>query len=151
MKEYLSSIILSIFVLITFDVLVSKTKNGKMVKSVISLVVTIMLVIPIVNLFSYENLLDFTGSNQTYKSYLNQIEENTIKTQITSALNKEELNAESIELYREEERIYKIHIIIDGLGITEKNEHINITELVKNVLKNENLEIVVETKRRTFD
>lgn len=151
MKDYLSSIILSIFVLIAFDVLVSKTKNGKMVKSVISLVVTIMLVIPIVNLFSSENILDFAGSNQTYKSYLNQIEENTIKTQITSALNKEELNAESIELYREEERIYKIHIIIDGLGITEKNEHINITELVKNVLKNENLEIVVETKRRTFD
>ena len=149
MKTYFSSIILAIFTLIAFDLLVSKTKNGKLVKSVISLIVTSMLVIPIVNAFNGTLDFGYDNSNGYYSEYLFSIEDKVIKTQVETALNKEGIDALEVNILREENLVKEIRVKIENLVITEDEEHINRLEEIKsciiNALKNLEVDIIIET------
>ena len=144
MKEYIYTIIVSVFVFAVFDVFVSKTKNGKIVKSIISLIITTLIAIPVINLVTNNNLNSEFLNNEDYATYLEELEDNSQKSTLKSLLLKEGVKVSDIEIVREGGVIKNVIIVISS-----NDEHIDITNKVLSVVKSvvdDGVEVIVETK-----
>ena len=144
MKEYIYTIIVSVFVFAVFDAFVSKTKNGKIVKSIISLIITTLIAIPVINLVTNNNLNSEFLNNEDYATYLEELEDNSQKSTLKSLLLKEGVKVSDIEIVSEGGVIKNVIIVISS-----NDEHIDITNKVLSVVKSvvdDGVEVIVETK-----
>ncbi len=144
MKEYLYSITISVLVFAVFDLFITKTRNGKLAKSIISLIVTTMIAIPIVNLFTSSNSNSFNLNDGDFLAHLEEIEDKSQKSYVKSLLLKEGVEVIEIDIDREDNKIKKLIIVISS-----KSSHIDITKVVLETLKDlvdKGVEVIVETQ-----
>ena len=144
MKEYLYSITISVLVFAVFDLFITKTRNGKLAKSIISLIVTTMIAIPIVNLFTSSNSNSFNLNDGDFLAHLEEIEDKSQKSYVKSLLLKEGIEVIEIDIDREDNKIKKLIIVISS-----KSSHIDITKVVLETLKDlvdKGVEVIVETQ-----
>ncbi|MBE5744489.1 MAG: hypothetical protein E7358_07290 [Clostridiales bacterium] len=150
MKDYLI-ISLSIVVLLAFlDIFISKTKNGKVVKSVISVISVTMLLTPIVSIIKGDSsLLEGGYYNEYLSEYLIELEKKVVVNKIDSALDNLDYLISDFELEFSNENDCVILEKIKLKVINQNYEHIDILETVKNSLKTvvdvEKVEINFET------
>ncbi len=145
---------LSVIILLAFlDILISKTKNGKLVKTIISIIAVTMLAVPVVSIVKGDNSFIQNGYyNDHVKEYLENLEKKTVINKINGALNKLEFDYVSVnvEFFDENQNIVlkKITVCISSAVINEDLAHIDILESVKNALSTvvdvEKVEISIE-------
>ncbi len=154
MKEFFVSTLSAITLLALLDILVTKTKNGKVVKMVISLVATFLISVPIIKIFKGENNFNsYVTSDELYLKYLDNLEEETIKSEIKITLNIANFKYKDICVLFEDgadgKILKKLIIILDKGVIIDKNEHINMIEnaklLLEKVIDVNKVEIEIET------
>lgn len=154
MEELLSSTLLSITLVAVLDTLVSKTKNGLVVKKVIALISTTLIIIPIIKITTNINFDSVTTSHsEYYTNYLINLEMNSLKNDIKTRLTSEGYNVEKIEIVTSNDEnpfvVEKVLVNLKISVITENNEHIHIVEnakkLIEDYLKNDKVEVEVET------
>lgn len=146
---------LSVIILLAFlDILISKSKNGAVVKSVISLVAVTMIAVPIVTIVKGDS--SFT-KNEFYsdhvKEYLINLEKKVVTNKVSGALDKLEFDYldVKVEFFDESENLVlkKVTVCLSIDVINENSEHIDILETVKNALSTvidvEKVEINIET------
>ena len=146
---------LSVIVFLAFlEILVSKTKNGRMVNSVISLLAVTMLLLPIVSLIkSDENLIKNDYYSEYANKYLIELEKKVVYNKIVAVLDSGDHKATKVELDFSIEDVSltleKITVYFDSTVINEKGEHIDMLESVKNSLSTvvdvQKVEIKIET------
>lgn len=157
MNNYFFATISVIILLAFLDIIISKTKNGKVVKSVVSLIAVTMLAVPIVSIVKGDNSLIKEGYYSEYtKNYLIDLEKKVVKNKIKEALKDLEyeiLNVE-VEYFSENDllEIKKVTVYLSSAVINENNEHIDILESVKNAMSTvvdvQKVEIEVEADWR---
>ena len=154
MKEFFISTLSAITILALLDILVTKTKNGKVVKMVISLVATFLISVPIVKIFKGENNFNNNiTSDELYLEYLDKLEDETIYRKIKIALNIGNFEYRDIEVVFEDNTnckvLKKLIIILDKGVIIDSAEHINMIENAKKLLEKvidvKKVEIEIET------
>lgn len=154
MEELLSSTLLSITLVAVLDTLVSKTKNGLVVKKVIALISTTLIIIPIIKITTNINFDSVTTFNsEYYTNYLINLEMNSLKNDIKTRLTSEGYNVEKIEIVTSNDEnpfvVEKVLVNLKISVITENNEHIHIVEnakkLIEDYLKNDKVEVEIET------
>ena len=136
MKEYFYQTLSVITFLALLDILVSKSSNGRVVKTVISLISVIALAIPIVSIINNVNFsINGDSANQNYTKYLHELEE-----KVRSALSYEKLYPKDIIIeFLDSENSFtvnKIILIFEKGVITSESEHINMTDRVISVINN---------------
>lgn len=141
MKEYFYQTLSVITFLALLDILVSKSSNGRVVKTVISLISVIALAIPIVSIINNVNFsINGDSANQNYTKYLHELEEKTYKEKVRSALSYEKLYPKDIIIEFLDEKnsftVNKIILIFEKGVITSESEHINMTDRVISVINN---------------
>lgn len=141
MSGYLVSTLSIITVLAFLDILVSKTRNGRAVKTVISLITTFMLVLPVVSILKGEGFSnEVLDSNSFYDEYLVELEEKTVLSSIKFALNKGEFDfidvATEYSTEKDEKYLKKIIIKLENKVISGSDEHINMLKEAKKLLEN---------------
>lgn len=139
MKEYFYQTLSLITFLALVDILVSKSSNGRVVKTVISLISVTALAIPIVSIIKNVDFsLNEDIANENYTKYLLELEEKTYKEKVRSALSYEELYPKDIVIEFLDEKnsftVNKIILIFEKGVITSEDEHINMTDRVISVL-----------------
>lgn len=142
-------------ILAFFDTLVSKTKNGKSVKIIISLFSTFLLLIPILKVFKGGDISVNLSSISYYEEYLDSLEDEVVLSKIKFALNRGDINFDDVKVKYEniesEKTLIKITIFLSGSVINDENENINMLENVKKLLENtvdvNKVEIEIETVR----
>ena len=135
MKDYLYSIVISVLVFAVFNLFITKTKNGKLVKSIISL---------IVNLVSNKSLDNFNFSDEDYLTHLERVEEESQKSYVKSLLLKANVDVKKVEINREENKVKNVKVVISS-----NSSHIDITKVVLDALKDvvdKGVEVIVETQ-----
>ncbi len=142
----------SITFLTMLDVIVSKTKNGKVVKTVISLVAVTILLTPIVSIIKNFDINYDISANENYQNYLIDFESKVYKSTIKSVLEKNGYEVQDVIISFSEDNVYspkKVTIKLKNTVINGQEEHINMIERVKTLLKTaintENVEILIET------
>ena len=154
MSELIASTLVAIALVAVLDTLVSKTKNGLIVKKVISLLSISLILVPICDIianqdFSYKN----TESDTVFAEYLINLEVETIKQGVKTLLLKEGFTVENVQVVTDgvdtDFSIKKIKVKLNNLGISENGEHIhileNVTKLIKDYVKNDKVEVEIET------
>ena len=142
-------------ILAFFDTLVSKTKNGKSVKIIISLFSTFLLLIPILKVFKGGDISVNLSSISYYEEYLDSLEDEVVLSKIKFALNRGDINFDDVKVKYEniesEKTLIKITIFFNDSVINDENENINMLENVKKLLENtidvNKVEIEIETIR----
>lgn len=155
MNGYFLSTLSVIIILAFFDAIVSKTKNGKSVKIIISLFSTFLLLTPILKVFKGGDFNSNLSSISYYEEYLNSLEDEVMLSKIKFALNRGNLNFNDVLVVYEntesEKTLIKITIFFNDLVINDENENINMLENVKKLLENtidvNKVEIEIETVR----
>lgn len=141
MSKYFLSTLSVIFLLSILDILVSKTKNGKAARAVISLVATFILITPILSIFKIDNAESSIFRDELYLNYLENLEDETIRRKLKIALNVG--NFEYLDLLVEFENdgenknLKKVTIILPKGVILDNAEHINMIEKAKTLLEKE--------------
>ena len=150
MKEYFYQTLSVITFLSIADLIVTKTKNGKIVKTIISLISVTALSIPIISIVKNVKI---TNENYTlvenYNEYL--LNQNSIKKALIDAeIDNFELKFE----FSSSENLFKLEkiiIIFENEVINDNSEHIDMTERVNLALKNtinlSGVTIEIEAKR----
>ena len=155
MNGYFLSTLSVIIILAFFDAIVSKTKNGKSVKIIISLFSTFLLLSPILKVFKGGDFNSNLSSISYYEEYLNSLEDEVVLSKIIFALNRGKLNFNDVLVVYEntesEKTLIKITIFLSESVINDENENINMLENVKKLLENtvdvNKVEIEIETVR----
>ena len=136
------------------EIFVSKTKNGRLVSSVISLIAVTMLSIPIVSLIkSDESLIKNDYYSEYSSKYLIELEKKVVYNKIVAVLDRGDYKTTKVELDFSNENdsltLEKITVFFKSSVINEKGEHIDILESVKNTLSSivdiQKVEIEIET------
>ncbi len=155
MNSFFVEALSAITFLAVFDLLISKSNNGKLVKIVISLISVTILAFPIVSIvknFSLPTNSELTDKN--YSEYLFNLEKEVSKSKVEKALLKGNVEYEKVILeFEEKDGLYTLNkITIKPLKtvINGSEEHINMLERVNLTLKaiinlNE-VDILIETK-----
>lgn len=154
MNSYLVST-LSVITLLSFlEIIVSKTSNGKAVKTVISLICTFMLIVPVVSILKGENNYnEALVSENSYYKHLEVLQESAVLQNVKFALNKGDFKyfdtSVEYEFNGDIKSISKIKIILDKGVIISQDERINMIKEVKTLLSEvvdvEEVEIEIET------
>lgn len=135
MKEYFLTIITATFFLAILDGVLPKNNNGKLVKSIITVVSVSIILVPILNFF--KNDFEYNYSEQVfdnYDDYLLKYQEETTINEIKTLLNNNKYDVSSVEILNDSDKqIIKI-ILLDN-GINEDSEHINSIENAQNLVK----------------
>ena len=155
MNDYFLSTLSGIINLAFFDAIVSKTKNGKSVKIIISLFSTFLLLSPILKVFKGGDFNSNLSSISYNEEYLNSLEDEVMLSKIKFALNRGNLNFNDVLVVYEntesEKTLIKITIFFNDSVINDENENINMLENVKKLLENtidvNKVEIEIETVR----
>ncbi len=157
MDRYFIEALSAITFLAVIDLLISKTNNGKAVKTVISLISVTILAVPIVSIIKNFAITNDTISiDYDYSEYLLNLEKEVYKNKIEKALKRSEIEYESIYLeFSNGENPYELKKIVIKLNIEVINgseEHINMSERVKlsleNVINISEVEIKIEAETR---
>ncbi len=141
MNKYFISTLSVIFLLSILDILVSKTKNGKAVRAVISLIATFILITPILSIFKVNSGENLLLSDELYLNYLENLEDETVRRKLKIALNIGDF--EYLDLFVEFENdgrnknLKKVTIILPKGVILGSDEHINMIEKAKTLLEKE--------------
>ena len=98
MNGYFLSTLSVIIILAFFDAIVSKTKNGKSVKIIISLFSTFLLLTPILKVFKGGDFNSNLSSISYYEEYLNSLEDEVVLSKIKFALNRGNLNFNDVKV-----------------------------------------------------
>lgn len=99
MKDYFIATILIILFLSIVDLIVTKSKNGKVVKMVISLVSVTLLSAPIVSIVKNGSInFDSYTIDYEYSNHLLNLESSIIKSKIKTALNDINFTYEDVNL-----------------------------------------------------
>ncbi|MBQ3235591.1 MAG: hypothetical protein IJA97_05490 [Clostridia bacterium] len=154
MNSYLLTTLSIIIILSFFEILVTKTQNGKVVKTVISLIITLILTIPIVSILKGEGIDEsFVNVNLEYASHLDNLEKTAVESKIKFCLDQGGFVYKGVKAEFENSSdliaLKKIYIILDGGVIIEETERINMIKdaerLLKNVIDIGEVEIEIET------
>ena len=159
MNNYLLiAVLVSVFVCIA-DVLIVDGKNGKLVRSIVSMLCVLAFVEPVLSLFNL-NTNNSTNFNVEFTSFLVKTEKETIESEILGLLKLKNYNVISVNAVVDSENesvsTKKVEIILNGNGINLNNEHINITKEVEKLILNNvfsvetGVEIVVEFKNSNW-
>lgn len=140
MSNYLFSTLSIIIFLAFLDMVISKTKNGKMVRTITSLIAVSMLVLPIVSIIKGDNNIVKNGYYSEYLSeYLVNLEKKVISTKIKNALKDFEYDVLSVEVdfnnSEDQLIVKKVKILLDESVISENISHIDIVESVEKLLE----------------
>lgn len=157
MDRYFIQALSAITFLAVIDLLVSKSNNGKTVKTVISLISVTILAVPIVTIiknFTFTSDIEFI--NYDYTEYLLNLEKEVYKNRIEKALNTSDIEYESVDFeFSNENNPFKLEKIVikpHGNVIIGSEEHINMSERVnlalENVINLSEVEIKIEAKTR---
>ena len=134
MEKYLVVVSSVIIFLAVFEGVLPSGKFGKMVKTVVSMVVTIVILTPIVNIFNnsfdYETIIN---SNDGYVEYLNEYKKITLEKEVKSFLLINGLDVESVFVTINENNNL-LEILIKKDELNSESEHINILEKAKNLV-----------------
>lgn len=150
MNNFFLASLTSIAFLSILDVLVSKSKNGKLVKTVISIVAVCMLLTPILSIvknFSLSNINEIDYE----KDYL-ELEGKIYTSNIKNVLLKAGYKVEGVEVEfsteNENSTLNKITIKFRNQVIIESGGHINMLDNVKTLLSGsinlDKVEVVIE-------
>lgn len=149
MKTYFITTLSTVFLIVVLDTLVSKSKNGVLVKTVISLVVTTVLAGLITSIITKNNVNhNFQDFQTEYKIYLLEYEKSAVKSQILVRLEKEGYNDISISFLDNGINITKVSVKIAYKVINGEIEHIFNLEPAEKIVKEivgERVEVCVET------
>lgn len=140
MSNYLFSTLSIIIFLAFLDIIISKTKNGKMVRTITSLIAVSMLVLPIVSIIKGDNNIVKNGYYSEYlNEYLVNLEKKVISTKIKNALKDFEYDVLSVEVdfnnSEDQLIVKKVKILLDESVISENISHIDIVESVEKLLE----------------
>lgn len=138
MTNYLStSVFVIIFIAFAETVTVSG-KNGRAVKTVLSLVAVVSFISPIFTLINGDVTYQVDDNNAEYTSYLLHLEKTTLETEILTLLNVNGYNVNSVDVEVDAASdiisTKKVDLILNCQGINCENTHINIIEEIKKLL-----------------
>lgn len=153
MNRYIIEALSAITFLAIFDLLISKSNNGKLVKVVISLISVTILAVPIVSIvknFSISTNEYF--ADLEYAEYLLNIEKKVCQNKVEKALNSDDIEYKNVILEFEQKdgfyNLNKITIKLLKTVINGSEEHINMLERVnltlKTIINLNEVEIVIE-------
>lgn len=134
MEKYLVVVSSVIIFLAVFEGVLPSGKFGKMVKIVISMVVTLVILTPILNIFNKN--YDFNAilnESDEYVEYLNEYKKTTLEKEIKSFLliNDFDVVDVSVSVTTQEN---SLKILIEKDELNSDGEHINILEKAKNLV-----------------
>lgn len=155
MNSFFVEALSAITFLAVFDLLISKSNNGKLVKIIISLISVTILAFPIVSIvknFSLPTNSELADKN--YSEYLFNLEKDVSKNKVEKALLKGNVEYEKVILeFEEKDGLYTLNkITIKPLKtvINGSEEHINMLERVnltlKTIINLSEVDILIETK-----
>lgn len=136
MAQYFISILSISLFLAMVDLLLLKTQNAKLVRSIISLILITVLIVPIINIIESN---DFGDNNYSLEleEQLILIEKETLTSKIKNVLDSNNViyDSLSVEISTEDNK-YQIKKVIIYLSqvINDENERININEKIKNLI-----------------
>ena len=153
MNRYIIEALSAITFLAIFDLLISKSNNGKLVKVVISLILVTILAVPIVSIvknFSISTNEYF--ADLEYAEYLLNIEKKVCQNKVEKALISDDIEYKNVILEFEQKdgfyNLNKITIKLLKTVINGSEEHINMLERVnltlKTIINLNEVEIVIE-------
>ena len=134
MKEYALVIVSVIVFLVVFEGVLPKGKFSKYVKTVMSLVTVLVILIPIVNIFnndySYTSIL---SGDLAYEEYLEEYKKTTLEKEIKTVLESEKIlvNSVFVEILDNKN---KVTILLENQVLNEELEHIDIMEKAKKLV-----------------
>ncbi len=134
MKEFALIIVSIIIFLVVFEGVLPKGKFGKHVKTVMSLVTVLVILIPVVNIFNSDyDFNSILNNNDNYEKYLEEYKMNTLKKEIKTVLESESIEVGEVFVEMSNEKnIVKVLIKKDELN--ETVEHIDIKEKAKSLI-----------------
>ena len=116
------------------DLLLLKTQNAKLVRSIISLILITVLIVPIINIIESNDFGDNNYSLELQEQLI-LIEQETLTSKIKNVLDSNNViyDSLSVEISTEDNK-YQIKKVIIYLSqvINDENERININEKIKN-------------------
>ncbi len=151
MNNYIYAIGGAITVLALFENIAPSGKNGKLCKTIISIICVIMIMSPIIKIFKNE----YNGevmSSASYSEYLLNYEETLTAKSIEYLLKNNDFSIENVEVNGENvdgKFIVKlVKIKLKNLVILDSDEHIFISEKIKNLIKSrlyvDDMELIIE-------
>lgn len=156
MKNYLLSVIHAVIFIVVAEFFTVKGKNGKLTKMVLSLVTISIFFSPISKILSSENNFS-VNLNENYYNYLINLEEETLKNEIISAVKPNYNNLKSVTLNLNclsgENSTKKVTLTFNCDGINCNTAHINITKEVQNLINekfnfnSQGVEIIVKFEK----
>lgn len=152
MNSYIYSIGGAITVLALFENIAPNSKNGKLAKTIISIVCVTMIMSPIINIFKNDYSNSNIESNSDYNQYLLNYELNLTEKSIEYLLKNNDFTVENIDINGDNENgkyvIKSMRIKLANLVINENDEHIIISEKIKNLISSrlqiKDVEITIE-------
>ncbi len=134
MKEFIVILISVITFLVVFEGVLPKGKFGKIVKTVMSLIVVLTMLAPIIKIFN--NDYDFNkilNSSASYDGYFKEYKKSTLIKEITAVLESENIEVKSVFVELSEEK-NKVKILLKNEVLNENGEHIDILEKAKEIV-----------------
>ena len=132
MKEYFLTIITTTFFLAMLDGILPKNKNGKLVKSIISVVSVTIILVPILNFLNSDYKTNFNDNLfNDYEKYLTEYHKKTTESEIETLLKSNGYDVTSVHLTKIDDKNF-IEIFLNDTGINDDSEHINRIENAKN-------------------
>ena len=116
------------------DLLLLKTQNAKLVRSIISLILITVLIVPIINIIESNDFGDNNYSLELQEQLI-LIEKETLTSKIKNVLDSNNVNYDSLSVeISTEDNKYQIKKVIIYLSqvINDENERINNNEKIKN-------------------
>ncbi len=134
MKEFIVILISVITFLVIFEGVLPKGKFGKIVKTIMSLIVVLTMLVPIIKIFnSGYDLSKVLNSDANYEKYLEEYKKTTLVKEITAVLYSEDIEVKSVFVELSEEK-NKVTILLKNEVLNENNEHIDILEKAKTLV-----------------
>ena len=134
MKNFLLIFISTITFLTVFERIIPKGKIGKIVKVIFSCFIVLIILNPVVKLFSNEdNFYDEIPVNLELSNYLENYKIQTLKKEIEVVLESENYCVQSCNINKVDEK-YIVQIILKKSCINENDEHIFSIDKAKKLI-----------------
>lgn len=134
MKEFALIIVSVIIFLVVFEGVLPKGKFGKHVKTVMSLVAVLVILVPVINIFNSDyDFNSILNGNVAYEKYLEEYKKTTLEREIKTVLEGESIvvNDVFVELTNEKN---KVLILLENQELNENSEHIDIKEKARDLI-----------------
>ncbi len=134
MKEFILIVVSVTTFLAIFEGVLPRGKSGRLVKTVMSLIVVLTMLVPIVKIFNEDyDFNSLLNGNEAYENYLEEYKITTLKKEIKAVLKSE--NIETLEVFVElDENQNKLKILLNMGALNESDGHIDILEKAKRLV-----------------